>query len=197
MIHSVSTMNMLAIGLLLSIPVQAVPAQDDFPAGGIRPVGTDGEPLNLGFELGTLEDWEVEGEAFEGQPIQGDTSLPRCGAASGHLGEFWLGGYEKLEDVPIGTLTSAPFEITHPFGAFLLAGGRGQDTRLDLILTEDDEVLASFTGPSYETLQPVVVDLSSNMGQHLRIRIVDNATGSWGHVNYDDFRFFGERPEFP
>ncbi len=197
MIHSVSTMSTFAIGLLLSIPVQAGPAQDDFPAGGIRPVGTDGEPLNLGFESGTLEDWEVEGEAFEGQPIQGDTSLPRCGAASGHLGEFWLGGYEKLEDVPIGTLTSAPFEITHPFGAFLLAGGRGQDTRLDLILTEDDEVLASFTGPSYETLQPVVVDLSSNMGQHLRIRIVDNATGSWGHVNYDDFRFFGERPEFP
>ncbi|MDE0914680.1 MAG: hypothetical protein OSB57_05830, partial [Planctomycetota bacterium] len=64
-------MNTLAMALALAIPVAARPAQDDFPADGIRPVGTDGEPLNLGFELGTLEDWEVEGEAFEGQPIEG------------------------------------------------------------------------------------------------------------------------------
>jgi putative membrane-bound dehydrogenase-like protein len=190
--------NALAALLLsLAVPARALATQEDFPAGGVRPLGADGEPLNLGFESGTLEDWVAEGEAFEGQPIEGDTSLPRCGAASGHLGEFWLGGYEKLEDAPLGTLTSAPFEITHPFGAFLLAGGRGQDTRVDLILTTGDVVLASFTGPSHETLQPVVVDLSASLGQHLQIRIVDNSAGSWGHVNYDDFRFFSERPEFP
>ena len=61
MIHFVPTMNTLAVALALSVSAQAKSAQDDFPAGGIRPVGTDGEPLNLGFESGTLEDWEAEG----------------------------------------------------------------------------------------------------------------------------------------
>jgi len=163
----------------------------------VRPFGSDGEPLNLGFELGTLEDWTVEGSAFEGQPIKGDTSLPRCGAASGHLGEYWIGGYELVQDSQLGTLTSAPFEITHPFAAFLIAGGRGSSTRVDLVLAESDRIVGSFTGPSYETLQPTVADLSAHLGEQVQIRIVDESAGGWGHVNYDDFRFYAERPEFP
>src|SRR5262245_37045409 len=39
---------------------------------GTVPAGNDGSPLNLNFEKGTLEDWTLEGKAFEGQPIQGE-----------------------------------------------------------------------------------------------------------------------------
>ena len=42
------------------------------PAGEL-PRGLDGQPLNLDFESGTLEDWVATGEAFAGQPVKGDT----------------------------------------------------------------------------------------------------------------------------
>ena len=42
---------------------------------------------------------------------------------SGHQGQYWIGGYEKLTDKPTGTLTSVPFKVTHPWASFLIGGG--------------------------------------------------------------------------
>jgi len=42
-------------------------------ADGIKPVGKDGRPLNLDFEDGTLKDWTAAGNAFDKQPVHGDT----------------------------------------------------------------------------------------------------------------------------
>ena len=65
------------------------------PKEGVRPVGADGKPLNLDFETGTLKDWTAEGDAFEGQPIKGDTVAQRRGdMKSQHQGNYWIGSYE-------------------------------------------------------------------------------------------------------
>src|SRR6266704_4865389 len=91
---------------------------------GVRPVGKDGRPLNLDIEDGTLKDWKAEGKAFEGQPIKGDTVFPRRNdMRSNHQGNYWIGGFEKVGDDAKGTLTSAPFKITHPWASFRVAGG--------------------------------------------------------------------------
>ena len=62
---------------------------------GIRPLGKDGQPLNLNFETGTLKDWTASGKAFEGQPIKGDTVAPRrADMKCDHEGQYWMGTYE-------------------------------------------------------------------------------------------------------
>ena len=62
---------------------------------GSLPLGRDGKPLNLDFEDGTLKDWTTTGEAFEKQPIRGDTVFPRrSDMRSEHQGNYWIGGFE-------------------------------------------------------------------------------------------------------
>src|SRR6516165_149820 len=87
---------------LFAIGADTKPAE---PAEGVLPVGSDGKPLNLDFETGTLKDWTAEGDAFTDQPIKGDTVAPRRGdMKSRHQGTYWIGGYEKHGDKPQGTL---------------------------------------------------------------------------------------------
>ena len=74
-------------------------AQPKEGSEGVLPLGADGKPLNLDFETGTLKDWTAEGEAFQSQPIKGDTvAARRPESKSNHQGEYWIGGYEKKQD---------------------------------------------------------------------------------------------------
>lgn len=165
---------------------------------GELPVGANGQPLNLDFETGTLRDWLVNGKAFEGQPIKGDTvHARRSDMRSQHQGKFWIGGYEKLKDVPKGTLTSAPFKVTHPWAAFLVGGGPHESTRVELVQSKDQKVIFKTTGPQSENMVRVLVDLRKHQNEEVHLRIVDQHSGGWGHVNFDDFRFYKARPKFP
>jgi hypothetical protein len=95
----------------------------------------DGKPLNTDFETGDLRDWTSTGDAFKGQPVKGPISQTRKfgeGKVANHVGSHWVGGYELLGDKPTGTLTSAPFKVTHPWAAFLLGGGGHPETRVEL-----------------------------------------------------------------
>ena len=162
---------------------------------GIVPQGNSGKPLNLGFEDGTLRDWRAEGAAFEGQPIKGDTIAPRrADMKSDHQGNFWVGTYERVGDDPQGTLTSVPFKVTHPYGSFLVAGGAHATTRVELVRADNDEVFFKISVADNETLRPVVVDLKPHEGKNIFIRVVDQQSGHWGHINFDDFRFHAAKP---
>ena len=167
-------------------------------SGGVVPTAADGRPLNLGFETGTLDDWTAEGEAFAGQPIQGDTVAARRGdMRSNHAGEYWIGGYEKLQDAPTGTLTSVPFNVTHPFASFLMNGGQQVETRVELVRQDTGEVFYRVSGTQQENLRQVVVDLRAHLGKPIFIRLVDEHRGGWGHVNFDHFRFHEKAPARP
>lgn len=179
------------------IPDVELQAYDPFPGGWVRPRGASGGFLNLNFEDGTLGDWTAEGDAFEGQPVQGDTVSARRGdMTSDHVGEYWIGGYELHEDGRTGSLTSAPFALEHPYVSFLVAGGASADTRVDILSVQSGRRLASVAGRNHEALRPVVVDLSGHVGERVRVRLVDDATGGWGHLNFDDLRLYAERPQF-
>lgn len=164
---------------------------------GIVPKDGKGRALNLGFEDGTLRDWTTKGKAFEGQPIKGDTVAPRrADMKSNHGGEYWIGTYEKVGDDPQGVLSSAPFKVTHPWASFLVAGGNHANTRVELVRTSTQAAIFKISGSESETLRPVVVDLKEQVGQEIFIRVVDEQSGHWGHVNFDDFRFHAQRPKF-
>ncbi len=168
---------------------------------GTLPVGEDGEPLNLDFETGTLEDWTATGNAWADQPVKGEIA-ERPGRPFGegkqslHTGDWWLGGFEIHHDGPTGTLTSAAFEVTQPWASFLLGGGSHADTRVELVRAESDQVFFRISGVNQEEMRPVVMNLQAVKGQKIFIRIVDGNTGGWGHVNFDDFRLHAKRPRF-
>ncbi len=167
-------------------------------SSGTRPKSMAGRELNLDFETGTLADWTATGNAFEGQPIQGDTVAPRRpGMKSAHGGEFWIGGFEHHEDGRIGTLTSAPFVVSQPYGAFLTNGGQDEKTRVELVRGDTGKVFYEIAGTNSETMRRVVVDLRAHVGKEIRVRLVDASTGAWGHLNFDQFRLHEKRPAKP
>jgi hypothetical protein len=168
------------------------------PPEGVLPVGADGKSLNLDFETGTLKDWTVEGEAFKGQPIKGDTVAPRRGdMKSRHQGQYWIGGYELHGDKPQGTLTSKAFKVTQPWATFLIAGGSSPETCVELVRNDTQEVFSRTSGLDEEDLRRVGIDLRPHLGKEIFIRLVDHNAGGWGHVNFDDFRFHSDKPNAP
>jgi putative membrane-bound dehydrogenase-like protein len=162
-----------------------------------RPVGADGQPLNLNFETGTLKDWTVEGGGWEKQPVKGDTVEARGrGQKSRHTGDWWVGGYESgLGDAGTGTLTSASFAVTHPWASFLVGGGSEvAAVRVEIVDGETNKVFHTAAGREEEDMRREIVDMRPLMGKKVFIRLFDRGTKAWHHINYDDFVFHKEPP---
>ncbi len=187
--------NLTMHALLLTLAF--VTSADPTPPEGVLPTGKDGKALNLDFETGTLQDWTAAGDAFQDQPILGDTVVARrADNKSEHQGKYWIGGFEKHGDKPQGTLTSVPFKVTHDWGSFLVGGGpHTLETCVEIIDVAKKEVIFRAGGDESENLKRVAVDLSKFQGKEIQVRIVDKHTGHWGHINFDDFRFHTEKPK--
>ena len=133
----------------------------------------------------------------------------RAPMPSAHVGRYWIGTFENgLGDGATGTLTSKPFRATQPWAAFVWAAGPFDTTRVELLDAADQRVLLRLSGNDVrrlapgtrntETLAPIVVDLRAWQGRELVVRVVDEqAGGAWGHVNFDDFRLYAQKPVLP
>ena len=178
--------------------VAALAALASFSPGadvGVVPTDSKGVPLNLGFEDGSLKDWHAEGDAFAGPPIEGDSVAKRRGdMKSGHAGRFWVGSYERAGDPPRGTLTSVPFKLNKPFASFLIGAGSFPTTRAEIVRADDGMVIAKASGTDVEDMSRVAFDLTPHVGKDIFIRLVDDDTRGWGHVNFDDFRLHDSKP---
>ena len=153
--------------------------------------------LNLGFETGTLAGWKAEGDAWEKQPVEGDTVVARKRGNSQHAGKFWLGGYERNGDKGTGTLTSTSFTATHPWASFLLGAAADANTeRVEIVEEATGKVIQSSSASQQENMKRVAVNLESVAGKRIFIRIVDQSKSGWGHVNFDDFVFHAQKPTF-
>ncbi len=187
-----------AVLCVLALYRAEAPAADDPGASGALPRAADGHALNFDFETGDLRDWSAEGAAFANQPIDGDTvAKRRSDMRSQHAGRFWIGSFERDGDAPTGTLTSAPFVVTKPFASFLIAGGSHAETRVEILHDGLNLVLFQARGDNTENLKREVVDLSGQVGQTIRVRLVDRHSGGWGHLNFDDFRLHDTKPVVP
>jgi putative membrane-bound dehydrogenase-like protein len=185
----------LIVLLLLAAPLRAA---EDPAASGELPRAADGRPLNLDFEAGDLRDWTADGDAFAGGPVEGDAvAKRRSDMRSRHAGRFWVGSFERDGDKPRGSLTSVPFTLTKPWASFLVAGGSGPETRVEIVREDTGDVVFRTVGDGTEELKREVVDLTKSVGKPLRVRLVDNASGGWGHLNFDDFRLHDARPNVP
>lgn len=158
------------------------------PAARIRPTDATGQELNLDFEDGSLRNWTSTGTAFDGMPAKGDAVYRRRNdMRSGHQGEHWVGSYETHGDAATGTLASTAFTLTQPYASFLIGGGSGNQTRVEILNALSGHVLFQANGPNDERMRRVVADLRPFMGAKIQVRVIDEATTGWGHVNFDDF----------
>lgn len=163
---------------------------------GAVPTNAQGKPLNLDFEAGTLQDWHAEGDAFAGRPTEGDVvSKRRPDMKSGHTGRFWVGSYEGKGDPARGTLTSVPFKLARPYVSFLIGAGSFATTRAEVVRLDNGEILAKASGDDVEDMKRVSFDLTPHLGREVFVRLVDDETRGWGHVNFDDFRLHESKPE--
>lgn len=186
-------------GRLAPFPEREDVASVNANAAGEVPVGNDGKSMNLGFEAGSLEGWTATGTAFRGQPVAADGISQRWpGQSSNKVGDYFIGGYELERDQGTGRLESPWFQVTKPYGGFLIGGGEHPSTRVEIVAKpkEGDEpkLIAQAVGSNREQMRRVAVDLSEHRGQWIQIRLIDESAGGWGHLNFDDFRFYDEPP---
>jgi hypothetical protein len=161
----------------------------------LKPTGPDGKPLDLGFETGSLANWEAAGTAFDAMPVKGDAvARRRTDMRSGHRGEFWVGSFETHGDPATGSLTSVAFPVTQPFASFLIGGGSTPQTRVEVVNAANGVLLFQATGPDNEEMKRVFLDLRRFHGASIRLRLVDEAKTGWGHLNFDDFLFHDGPP---
>ncbi|MER5225663.1 GH32 C-terminal domain-containing protein [Streptomyces flaveus] len=137
------------------------------------------------FEGGTYGDWTATGDAFGTAPAAG--TLPDQGQVSGFLGDG-LANTFRGGDGATGTLTSPEFTIDKKYVNFLVGGGNhpadsANPTAVELLV--DGQVVRSATGKDAEALNWASWDVSDLAGKKAQLRIVDDNTGGWGHLNVD------------
>jgi hypothetical protein len=103
--------------------------------------------LNLGFESGNTSDWTATGDAFADALVSQDPSpVHEKDMRINMSGKYFVSSGGTKNYKKTGTLTSVPFTVTHPFAAFKVSGGALQDTRVELIRTDNNQVFFQITG---------------------------------------------------
>ncbi|MFI1356759.1 GH32 C-terminal domain-containing protein [Streptomyces sp. NPDC020898] len=137
------------------------------------------------FEGGTYGDWTATGDAFGSAPATG--TLPDQGQVSGFLGDGLANTFLN-GDASTGTLTSPEFTLDKKHINFLIGGGNhpaDSDNPTAVELLVDGQVVRSSTGKDGEALNWASWDVGDLAGKKAQIRIVDNNSGGWGHLNVD------------
>ncbi|WRZ54954.1 GH32 C-terminal domain-containing protein [Streptomyces sp. NBC_01314] len=137
------------------------------------------------FEGGTYGDWTATGDAFGTAPATG--TLPDQGQVSGFLGDGLANTFLN-GDASTGTLTSPEFTLDKKHINFLIGGGNhpaDSDNPTAVELLVDGQVVRSSTGKDGEALNWASWDVGELAGKKAQIRIVDNNSGGWGHLNVD------------
>jgi beta-fructofuranosidase len=139
---------------------------------------------------GEIRGWTVvSGTAFAPSSLtHEDVASP--GGPFRHRGDHHLWGFGAAGDAATGTLRSSTFTLAGNGGIdFLVGGGRDMDALyVALHRASDDAELFRATGNDSEQYRRVFWDASAHLGQDLYLKVVDDATGGFGHINLDDVR---------
>jgi len=124
--------------------------------------------------------WIADGDAFGKEPPAG--TLPNQQPVTGFRGQGLVNSFRD-GDRTQGTLTSPPFEITAGYISFLIGGGSHAETRVELRV--DGRAIRSAQGHDRERLAWQSWDVRELRGKRAEMRVVDNHSGGWGHINLD------------
>ena len=140
--------------------------QPPVQSAGVAPAA-NGRPLNLDFETGTLENWTAAGNAFA--LVKEDTERKDRRALAG---AYWVSS-GVAGNARKGTLSSAPYRVTHPYATFLVSGGAFASTRVELVLAEDNTVFYTISGADQATVSTSGCRPEAGIVQDMFVRLVD------------------------
>jgi sucrose-6-phosphate hydrolase SacC (GH32 family) len=170
------TLTAIAVGLLAGA------------AGPPAALGQASAPVNPGFETGDLTGWTVvSGTAFSDASVT-DAGDWGWGGPFNHEGRYHLWGFRPTGDGAEGELRSSTFTLAGDGSVSLRVGGGYDPERLyvAIVRASDGAELFRTTALEDEAYRCVGWDASTHVGQQLYVKVVDRATGGWGHINLDD-----------
>ncbi|WP_251491452.1 GH32 C-terminal domain-containing protein [Actinacidiphila cocklensis] len=171
----------MLLALLLCLPLGSVLTAPSASAAAI-------DIVNPGFETGDLSGWTPSGTAFQAGSVSSDPGWG-WGCCFNQQGTYHLWGFKAGGDAAVGMLTSDAFTLSGTgMVSALVSGGNDPDHEYVALTLADGTVLQKATGLNDEAYRRVTWDVRDRVGQQLRIKVVDQATGGWGHINLDDVR---------
>nr|WP_223292355.1 GH32 C-terminal domain-containing protein [Salipaludibacillus neizhouensis] len=154
-------------------------------------ISTDVREIENGdFETGDLTGWNpVRGNAFTDDHVTDEEEW--WGGMFDQEGTYHLWGYGPEGDNATGEMHSDNFQLDGTGEINLLLGGGHNPDALyvSLMRASDNKELLRQPNTKFEddeTYRRYVWDASEFLGQTLYLKVVDQATGGWGHLNLDD-----------
>ena len=193
-----------------NIPIFSRIAPFDVPATGLRSYVARMDTLQINpdgsvepYQPNPLaESWKTwSGTCVLAQPTFGDNPAmrgdePACPVGNGFFGskEYYQGPLSgrgspgsMLGDGALGTLESDTFRITGSRMTLLVGGGNYPETcYVALVDAATDTIIYSETGTDQEQMTFRQWDLTPYYARTVFIRIVDQETGPFGHINVDE-----------
>ncbi|GAA3641198.1 GH32 C-terminal domain-containing protein [Microlunatus ginsengisoli] len=144
-----------------------------------------GRLLFDGFEFPDGTDLTTAGWALTGD-FTPDRN-PSTAGGDNYIGRKRLNTFEggPKGDDNVGTMTSPAFTLDQDYLSFLIGGGGRTDGTLQAELLIGDDVVRTATGKNDGVLNWQDWDVRDLRGRQARLRIVDQATGGWGHLTFD------------
>lgn len=146
--------------------------------------------LTYNFESGDLSGWTVlSGDAFTDADVTSDMDWG-WGGPFNQQGTFHLWNYKDGGDSQVGVIRTQDFVLGGNGQITFLQGG-GDDINnlyVSLVRSSDNVELMKSTGNNDEGYSAKSFNAASYVGELCYIKVVDNATGGWGHINIDDIQ---------
>lgn len=126
-----------------------------------------------------------------GWTAEGDLAAagPAATSASEHVGAKFADTFVGPGDPATGSITSPLFVIDRDFLHFKLGGGGnhplGVEPATSVQLLVNGQPVRTATGGNSGSLRQVSWDVKDLVGQRGQFRILDDATGEWGHLMVD------------
>ncbi|MBN2474935.1 MAG: PD40 domain-containing protein [Pirellulales bacterium] len=149
------------------------------------------------FETGDVQGWRVVEGEFGKLVGSQEFFYNRPSVRYNKQGEYYLTTLERTgprTDEMTGVMESPVFVLDGPAVSFLVGGGNHRDTYVALCTKDGKEVFQA-RGQNTETLFRATWDAEDLLGRRVFLRVVDQNTGGWGHVSFDDFSASGRIDE--
>lgn len=161
-----------------------------------KPATPSDRSASFDFESGNLTPWKIiEGEF--GHIIGSREEFFRNGRAYNKQGKYYLTTLEPSEDAEKGKdaqtgVIVSPLFVPEPGKMTFRVGGGGGPKVYIALCTSDGKEVQTAQGFNDQVMQQAEWDLVPYAGRKMFIKIVDKATGGWGHITADDFQFDGK-----
>lgn len=132
--------------------------------------------------------WEVTGKAFGKAPSNG--ALFGQNEVKDYEGNGLVNSFNGGDEY-IGELISPEFVISSDYINFKIGGGNHRGRTLMALEVENIRVREA-EGKNNEKLEWRGWNVAPFKGKRARLRIIDNHSGSWGHINIDQIVFANE-----